>query len=381
MLQQFILILNQLTVRKFLAFALVILLISCGSENSPESANDTYEVVNSLIQDMPYSNEYVAEIHSYKHVEVRSKIKGYLEKRFVDEGQAVKEGQPLFALNKEVAEKELQKANANYKNAIAELKATEVDLGNVKRLVAKNIVAQSELAVAQAKVDALKADVEEAIANKEKEALEMSYTQIRAPYRGMINRIPYKVGSLIDEGAMLTSISDSREVFAYFNLSEIDYLNYVAAGGDITKAVNLKLANNAIYPYEGKLETVESEFDRTTGNIAFRARFPNPDGLLKHGSHGKIIINKMLKNALLVPQKSTLEIQDKLYVFVVNQDGILSQRNIIPKMRFTDYFAVDSGLDRNDKFLLEGVEKVRDGSKIKVSLVDIAKEMAVKNKE
>ncbi|MBM4208060.1 MAG: efflux RND transporter periplasmic adaptor subunit [Gammaproteobacteria bacterium] len=365
---------------KLPVFFMTLFLLSCDSTKSPENAVDTYEVVSPLVQDMPYSHEYVAEIHSVKYVEVRSRVKGYIEKIYVDEGKNVKEDQLLFALNSEEYQKEVQKANAVYKNAVADLKAAEVDLANVKRLVAKDIVSTSELAVALAKTDALKADVEEAIANKDKAVLELTYTQIKAPYHGVINRIHNKVGSLIDEGAMLTSISESSEVFAYFNLSETDYLNYISAGGSATKTVNLKLANNSLYGYEGKLETVESEFDRLTGNIAFRARFPNPDGLLKHGSHGKIIVNKILDNALLVPQKSTLEIQDKLYVFVVREDGTLSQRNITQRMRFPDYFAIDSGLERNEKFLLEGVEKVKDGVKVKVSSVDISQAMASSHK-
>ncbi len=371
---------NKIKNRTISSLALFLLLVSCDAAKTPENTVDTYEVVNPLVLDMPYSNEYVAEIHSVKYVEVRSRVKGYIEKIYVDEGKNVKEGQLLFALNSEEYQKEVQKANAVYKNAVADLKAVEVDLANVKRLVAKDIVSKSELAVALAKTDALKADVEEAVANKDKAVLELAYTQIKAPYHGIINRIHNKVGSLIDEGAMLTSISESSEVFAYFNLSETDYLNYISAGGSATKTVSLKLANNSLYGYEGKLETVESEFDRLTGNIAFRARFPNPDGLLKHGSHGKIIVNKILNNALLVPQKSTLEIQDKLYVFVVKEDGTLSQRNIIPKMRFPDYFAIDSGLERNEKFLLAGVEKVKDGVKIKANPVDISQAMASSHK-
>lgn len=121
------------------------------------------------------------------------------------------------------------------------------------------------------------------MAHKEQGALHLSATKIKAPYHGIINRIPNKVGSLIAEGDMLTSISDNQEVLAYFNLSEIDYLNYLTSEEKKTKVVSLKLANNALFAYEGKIEMIESEFDRLTGNIAFRARFPNPDGLLAWG--------------------------------------------------------------------------------------------------
>jgi RND family efflux transporter MFP subunit len=367
-------------INQILFLSLCFIMAACNSKKEA-AVVDTHEVVSPIVKDATYSNQYVAEIHSLKYVEIRSKIKGYIENIHVDEGQAVKEGQLLFTLNFLEFEKELQKANAAYKNAIADMKAAEVELKNVRLLVEKNIVSKTELDAIKAKVDALKANVEEALAHKEQAALYLTFSKIKAPYDGTINRIPNKVGSLIAEGDMLTSISDNREVFAYFNLSEIDYLNYITAGEQETKAVNLKLANNILYGYEGKIEMIESEFDRSTGNIAFRARFPNPDAILKHGSNGKIIVNKLLKNALLIPQKSTFEIQDKLYVFVVNQEGVLEQRNIIPKMRFPDFYAVESGLSKDDKIVFEGVENAKDGSKIAPVYVDLAKAMSSSSRD
>lgn len=365
-------------INQILFLALCLIATSCSSKKETEKV-DTYEVINPIVKDTAYSNEYVAEIQSVKYVEVRSKLKGFIEKIHVDEGQSVKEGQLLFTLSFLEFEKELQKANAAYKSAVADLRVAEVELKNVKRLVEKNIVSEAELDVIKAKVDALKADMEEAMANKEQVALNLSFTQIRAPYSGIINRVPNKAGSLIAEGDMLTSISDSREVFAYFNLSEIDYLNYISTEEKENKTVSLKLANHVLYGYEGKIEMIESELDHATGNIAFRARFPNPDAILKHGANGKVIVNKQLKNALLIPQKSTFEIQDKLYIFVVKPDGVLEQRNIIPKMRFPDFYAVESGLSKDEKILFEGVANVKDGNKIVAVDIDLAAAMPLIN--
>jgi RND family efflux transporter MFP subunit len=358
---------------------LCLITAACASKKEAEKI-DTHQVINPMVKDTNYSREYVAEIQSVKYVELRSKVKGYIEKIRVDEGQTVKEGQLLFSLNTLEFEKELQKAEAVYKNALADLKAAQVELKNVRLLVDKNIVSQAELDVTKAKAEALKADVEEAKANKDKTALHLSFAHIKAPFDGVINRIPNKVGSLIEEGDILTTISDNREIFAYFNLSEVDYLNYIAAGEQKNKTVSLKLANNALYGYEGKIEMIESEFDRSTGNIAFRARFPNPDSILKHGANGKVIVNKQLNNALLIPQKSTFEIQDKHYVFVVDHEGVLKQRNVIPKMRFPDFYVLESGLSKDEKILYEGVENVRDGHKIHPVDADLAAEMSLDNR-
>jgi RND family efflux transporter MFP subunit len=362
--------------RQLAFLALTLLIAACTPEQEADKEPHIYEVVSPIVKDANYNSEYVAEIQSVRYVEVRSKIKGFIEKNYVDEGQSVKKGQLLFSLTFSEFEKELQKAGADHKVALADLKASEVELNNVKRLFDKNIVSKGELDVLQAKTNALKAKVDEALAHKEQVALHLSFAQIKAPYDGVINRIPHKMGSLVQEGDMLTSISDNREIFAYFNLSEIDYLNYISNGEKKTKNVSLKLANNEIYPHQGKIETIESEFDRETGNIAFRARFPNPDAILKHGANGKIIINKVLKNALIIPQKSTFEIQDKLYVFVVDKDNMLKQRNIIPKMRFKDFYAVESGLSKDEKIVFEGVENAKDGTKIATVDIDLATAMS-----
>lgn len=349
---------------------------ACNQEQELGKSPESFQVIAPLIKDTPYTSEYVAEIQSVRYVEVRSKIKGFIEKNHVDEGQSVKKGQLLFTLSFSEYEKELQKADADHKAALAVLKATEVELNNVKHLLEKNIVSKPELEVLQAKANALKAKVEEAVAHKEQVALQLSFAQIKAPYDGIINRIPHKMGSLVEEGDMLTSISDNREIFAYFHLSEIDYLNYINSPEKDAKTVQLKLANNELYPHIGKIETIESEFDKETGNIAFRARFPNPDAILKHGANGKVIIDKVLKNALIISQKSTFEIQDKLYVFVVDKNDTLKQRNIIPRMQLTDFYAVESGLSPNERIVFEGVESAKDGSKINPVPLDSATAMS-----
>ena len=198
----------------------------------------------------------------------------------------------------------------------------------------------------------------------------LSATEIRAPFDGTIDRIPLKLGSLVDEGELLTSLSDNSQMFAYFNVSEPEYLNYET---DLknrgNKKVSLLLANNEVLKYKGDVETIESEFDNETGNIAFRARFPNPDHLLKNGETGKVQMTVPLKNALIIPQKTTYEIQDKIYVFVVDKKGIVHSRNITILSEMSDLYVVGTGLNENDRILLEGVQTAKDDDKIKFDYV------------
>ena len=342
---------------------------SCHKETTT-STPDTFEVIQPIVQNITYQNEYVAEIQSVRYVEVRSRVKGYVEQVHVDEGQTVQEGQLLFTISSKIYSYELQKAQAAVKNANADLQSAQLELSNTRSLVEKNIVSKAELKMVEAKVDALKASLEEAEAHKEQAALNVSFSKIRAPYKGIINRLTHKLGSLINEGDMLTSISDNREVFAYFNLSESDYLNYLASNKEEARHVNLILANQTRYQHRGNIEIIESEFDRSTGNIAFRARFPNPDKTLKHGASGKIIVTEQFANAMLIPQKSTFEIQDKLYAFVMKNDSVIEQRNIVTKMRIPHYYVVESGLKKDETILYEGVQNAKDGKKILPKFVE-----------
>lgn len=200
--------------------------------------------------------------------------------------------------------------------------------------------------------------------------LHLSFTEIRAPFDGTIDRIPLKLGSLIDEGELLTSLSDNSQVFAYFNVSEPEYLDLAgSADKKVNAKVNLLLANNHPLQYEGKVETIESEFDSETGNIAFRARFPNPDRLLRNGETGKVLMTVPLKNALIIPQKATYEIQDKKYVFVIGRNGIAKAQNITAEAELPDLYVVGRGLSANDHILLEGVQKVKDDSRIETEYI------------
>jgi len=257
----------------------------------------------------------------------------------------------LFRIMPKFYEAEVLKAQA-------ETKSAEIELANSTTLADKNIVSKNEQALAQAKLDQAKAEM--ALAK-----LHLQFTEIRAPFDGTIDRLPKKLGSLIDEGELLTSLSDNNQMFAYFNVSEPEYLDYKAnTKGGVKGKVNLLLANNKELKYTGEVETIESEFDNETGNIAFRARFPNPDKLLKHGETGKILMTVPQKNAMVIPQKATYEIQDKRYVFVVDNNNVVKSRLITITGELPDLFLVATGLNDGEKILLEGVQKVKDDDKI-----------------
>ncbi len=346
---------------------LSILLISC-SDKTVKNEEQTYLVVNPIIKDTTYERDYAATINSFQNVEIRSKVKGFVEDIYLDEGQKVKKGQILFTLNSKEYEQHVHKAEAAIQSTLAELRASEIEVENTKKLFDKNIVSKSELDLITTKVNINKAKVNEARVAKEQALLHVEFTKIKAPFDGIINRIPNKKGSLIDEGALLTSISNNESVYAYFSVSEIDYLDYVQSKSK-NNTVTLSLANNSIYPYKGTIETTESEFNKETGNIAFRAKFPNPEKLLKEGGTGKILVKKLYKNAIIIPQKSTFEVQGNIYVYLVDKNNTVYSKKINPINRLSNYFVLDKDLTKEDKLIYEGIQSIKTGDKVKYKLI------------
>jgi RND family efflux transporter MFP subunit len=310
-----------------LGIGAVMILASCSTKSQKEQQQETYKVTSPHVTDTVITNEYVAEINALQNVELRSRIKGFIEIIMVDEGATVRKGQLLFTISSREYQQNLQRTKASLQNAFAELKSAEIELANTQKLLDKNIVSITEVEMQQSKVDALKANVAEIQSDVAQANLNLSFAEVKAPFDGIINRIPNKVGSLVEEGTLLTSISNNKEVLAYFNVSEKDYLDYAISKGEgKSKEVSYCLANGTLYKHTGIIETTESEFDKSTGNIAFRAKFPNPENLLKHGASGKVLVKTELKNAMLIPQKSTFEIQENIYVFVVTEDNKVQQR-------------------------------------------------------
>lgn len=345
-------------------FCALLYLTSCTTKKEEKEEAEKFTVTNPVKIDTSFTKEYVSQIRSVRNIEIRAQEKGFLQNIYVDEGQFVKAGQVLFRIMPKMYEAELLKAQAEQKTA-------EIELLNAKTLADKNIVSKNEQAVAQSKLQAAKAEV--ALAK-----LHLSFTEIRAPFDGTIDRIPLKLGSLIDEGELLTSLSDNSQVFAYFNVSEPEYLQYQNDVKDRAETkVNLILADGEIFKYKGNVEVIESEFNNETGNIAFRARFANSGKLLRNGETGKVQMLVPLKNAIVIPQKATYEIQDKKYVFVVDKNNKVSSKEITITGEIPDLYVVSSGLTENDKILLEGVQKVKEDDKI--SFTYIAPQKVINN--
>lgn len=369
-----------------LIFLMTSLLLSCTDRHKQDKqVVESFPVTSPIMIDTTLHTDYVAEINAIQNVEIRARVKGYMGKIFIDEGKYVKQGQVLFSINNPELKENVVKAGAILRSTITELKAAEIEFNNTKRLVDKNVVSNTELEAAKNKIDMMKAKIEEAQSNENYAKIQLTYTLINAPFNGIVNRIPNKIGSLIVDGTLLTNISNNGEVFAYFDVSEKEYLDYIShfkEKSQQSNIVTLILANGEEHPFKGRVETTEGEIDPNTGNIAFRARFNNPEKILKHGGSGKVRLLKKYKNALIIPQKATFEIQDRLYVYVINNKNQVKSKAIISTHRLPHFYIVDSGLNKDDKIIYEGIQNVKEGMIVKpqfVTMSMICKELTTAN--
>lgn len=243
--------------------------------------------------------------------------------------------------------------------AQAEADFAQIEYKNTKSLADSNVVSVNELAMAKATYDKAKAKL--ALAE-----VHLGFTQIKAPFSGIMDRFKVRKGSLIDEGDLLTTLSDNSEMWVYFNVPESEYLNYKAhqTKKDSLMKVKLIMANHQEFQYPGVVKAIEADFNNETGNIAFRATFPNPNGLLRHGETGNILVTVPLINALLIPQKATFEILDKKYVYVIDKNNVVKSRRVTVGAEMPDIYAIVDGLAETDKILLEGLRKVRENDTI-----------------
>jgi len=325
--------------------------ISCGKKHHNTTEETKFIVTSPLKKDTAIIRNYVCQIRSIQHIELRALEKGYLQNIYVDEGQFVKKGQLMFQIMPAVYNAELQKAEA-------EAKFAEIEYQNTKQLSDKKVVSPNELALAKAKFD--KANADYLLAKTR-----LQFTKITAPFDGIMDHFEVRLGSLVDEGDLLTTLSDNSQMWVYFNVPEVEYLNYKTnVTSENLQQVNLMMANNQRFEHSGVVKTIEADFNNETGNIAFRATFPNPKGMLRHGETGNIEMPVPVKNAIIIPQKATYEILEKRYVFVVDKDNTVHSREITIAGEMPDLYIIKDGLSANEKILLEGIRKVKENDKI-----------------
>jgi len=323
--------------------------------------------------------EFNASLEGKTNVEIRPQVSGYLDKIYVEEGAYVSAGQPLFKINDQPYGEQVNNAQANVLAAKANLEKADIEVKRLQPLVDNKVISDVQLKAAQAEYAAAKAAVTQAQAAGANAGINLGYTLIKAPVSGYIGRIPFKIGALVGKGETqpLTILSDVKEVYAYFSMSEKDFLEFTGetTGKNIAEkiksmpAVQLQLADKSVYAAKGRVELMEGQFDKNAGTIQFRAVFPNAEGTLRTGSTGKVLIPEASGNTIAVPQQSTYELQDKVFVFILGDSNKVMSQPITISGQTTAYYLVNKGLQPGQKIVFAGMDRLHDGAVIQPQLL------------
>jgi membrane fusion protein, multidrug efflux system len=361
-----------------LIISALITFVSC--QNSP--ANTGYAppppavlpVITITGRSFETHQEYTASLEGSNDIDIRPQVSGYIEKIYVDEGSFVKKGQSLFKINDQPFTEALNNANAALAVALANQASAEIDMTKLEPLVKNNVVSPIQLKSAQAAYNATTAYVSQARAQVANAKINQGYSLIKAPVDGYIGRIHIKVGSLVGSTGFdpITTISEVSAVRVYFSISELAFLRFKEQYPGKTledkihnlPPVELILSDNSVYPIKGHVEIVAGQFTTGTGAIPFRASFPNPKGLLRSGSTGRVRITLTMSKRLVIPQETTYELQDKTFVFLLGDSNKVSSEAIDIGGKSGNYYMVDKGLKEGDRIVYSGVDKLIDGAVI-----------------
>ncbi|MDB5026256.1 MAG: rane fusion protein multidrug efflux system [Mucilaginibacter sp.] len=358
-------------------------LLSCGSKGKPnggpqDNQAKVYRVLALSSRTATLNADYPASIQGQQDIEIRPKVDGFIEKIYVDEGSLVKKGQLLFKINAPQYEQEVRTAQAGINTAQADVNAAQLAVNKVKPLVEKDIISHYELESVQFTLQTKLAALAQAKAALANAKTNLGYTIITSPVNGVIGSLPYKLGSLVTSNTAnpLTSVYNTSTVYAYFAINEkklLDLSKDTATSGTTLKSklnnlpkVSLLLADGTLYNHQGRIETVNGLINTATGSANVRAAFANPEGLLHSGNSAMVRIPTLIKSAILVPQSATYELQDKRFVYILdNQNKIKTTAIKVMDNTAGQFFVVQDGLHNGDKILLEDAGTLKDGTEVR----------------
>ncbi|WP_229239601.1 efflux RND transporter periplasmic adaptor subunit [Echinicola soli] len=319
------------------------------------------------------SYQYLGSIEGVENVEIRPQVDGILEQIYVDEGDFVEKGQSLFKINNQPYMENLKNAQANVELEKAKLRKAQTEIDRLQPLIDNEVISEVRMQTTLADYEVAKSSLEQAEAVAANMRINLDFTTIKAPVNGFMGRIPRSIGNVVKktDSEPLTTLSNVHEVYVYFSMSESDYLYYERMKKDsnskkLNPNVKLILADGSIYDKVGTIDANSGQINRSTGSIALRARFSNPDTLLRSGNTGKILMEQIYPDAILIPQGATASIHDKKFVYTLNDDNTVNRIEIkIEGRSGKKYIVSDGSLSPDDRIVTSGLDKLTDGVKVK----------------
>ncbi|MDR2274734.1 MAG: efflux RND transporter periplasmic adaptor subunit [Sphingobacterium sp.] len=365
---------NVVKKRATILFIALVVLSSCtGKQQDGGYQQGPAEVLFGTVTtgDATIRNEYSSAIEGVSNIEIRPQVTGYLQKIFVDEGDYVHAGQALFKIEDRIFQEQLTNAKAALAVAQSNLLTAKIELDRKTELTKNRIVSDIQLQEAQASYAAAKASVEQARSAIASAQINLDFSVIKSPVNGYIGRFNYRLGSLLSASNQeaITIVSDNHQVYAYFSLSENDFVrfqrqhqgNTVAEKLKSAAPVSLLLSDGQEYTVKGRIDAVEGQFNKNTGSITFRAKFDNPSSELRSGNTGKIVMYQQLKEIPLLPIASTVSYQDKVFAYAVDKENKVIQVPVSVSGKSEDNFIIAEGLKQGDRYIAQGFERLQPG--------------------
>ncbi|MDR2041873.1 MAG: efflux RND transporter periplasmic adaptor subunit [Tannerella sp.] len=350
--------------------------VSCGGKQSGASRTQppVYPTAAVATGRAELTAIYPASLRGREDIEIRPRIDGFIEQIFIDEGSAVRQGQVLFKINSPQAEQAVTAARAAVTSAEAQLATARLNVDRMTPLAEKGIISAVQLETYRHAFSVAEAACAQAEAQLKNAEATLAWTSVTSPVNGCVGAIPYRRGSLVNSQYTLTTVANTETVYAHFSLNEKALAEFLAGLEGETQAEKLKhapevdliLADGSVYPHKGRIETVTGTVNIATGSAGFRAGFPNPQGLLRSGTSGKISVPTYFSDVVLIPQKATFAQQDKVFVYVV-EEGAARQRLVeVTPTPDGQTFLVHSGLKAGERIVTDGVATLSDGTAISV---------------
>jgi membrane fusion protein (multidrug efflux system) len=348
------------------------LLTACSQARSDSPASETpasYRAVHPSIETVVEPHRFVAQLTAHRHVELRARVGGYLAEILVDEGAAVSEGQCLFKIDDRPAQVALSAAQARLGPAQADRRLKEIELENRQQLLAKGMISDREIEIAQANLDAASAACETAEAEVETARIQVEHTSIRAPFTGRLSRIRLKSGSLLEEGDLLSILVDDSQILAYFRVPESRFRRLAAVGLGLESQV-MALETGALGEgHPGTIDSIESIVSTETGTRTLRARFDNSTGAFSHGGTARVELQEEHTGMMTLPSSAAFEVQHRHFIYLVSPDGAVHSRPVKPRLLLEQALVIEPDLDPDSVVLIEGIQLVREGQRI-IPLLD-----------
>ncbi len=352
-----------------------LILTSCGNKQNRSGSTQMpqeYPVMTVTEQTQVLESIYPATIKGQEDIEIRPRVDGFIDAIYVDEGSAVKKGQSLFKINSPQAEQALTSAQAALKSAQAQVNTAKTNVDRIRPLTEKKIISNVQLMTAEDAYQTALAGLAQAEAVLKNARATVNWTNVTSPVNGLVGEIPFRLGSLVNSSHVLTTISNTSNVYAYFSMDEVSLMRFL----DNTKGkshsekignlpeITLTLKDKSVYPEKGRVETIAGITNTNTGSTNFRVEFPNKQGILRSGTTGTVSIPRIMENVLIIPQKATFTQQNKRLVYKVQGDSVIQTLlTVIPTPDGKSY-VVTSGLLSGDRVVTDGIITLSSGKKI-----------------